>query len=67
MASWEQTVLRLVQESEELSEYVSQLEAASDESAGEERMAGQQVPSGESIADELERFLRERDQGGSGA
>ena len=66
VASWEQTVLRLVQESEELSEYVSRLEAASDESAGEERMAGQQVPSGESIADELERFLREQDQGGSG-
>jgi len=66
VASWEQTVLRLVQESEELSEYVSRLEAASDESAGEERMAGQQVPSGESIAAELERFLREQDQGGSG-
>jgi predicted ATP-grasp superfamily ATP-dependent carboligase len=67
VASWEQTVLGLVQESEELSEYVSRLEAASDESAGEERMAGQQVPSGESIAAELERFLREQDQGGSGA
>jgi proteasome assembly chaperone (PAC2) family protein len=67
VASWEETVLRLVEESDELTEYVSRLEAASDESAGEERLAEQQVPSGESIAAELERFLREQEQGGTSA
>jgi proteasome assembly chaperone (PAC2) family protein len=67
VASWEQGVLRLVEESEELTEYVSRLEAASDQSAEGERLAEQQVPSGEAIAAELERFLREQDQGGAGS
>jgi proteasome assembly chaperone (PAC2) family protein len=60
--SWEQTVLGVVQESDELTEYVARLEAAADETAGQTRLGEGQVPSGEAIAAELERYLRE--QGG---
>jgi proteasome assembly chaperone (PAC2) family protein len=63
--SWEQTVLGVVQESEQLTEYVAGLEAAADESGGQARLAEGQVPSGEAIAAELERFLREQGDGGS--
>ncbi|MDP8956712.1 MAG: PAC2 family protein [Actinomycetota bacterium] len=62
-ATWEEGVVRLVSESEELSEYVSRLEAAADMSTEQARMSEEPVPSGEVIAAELERFLR--DQGGS--
>ena len=61
--SWEQTVLGVVQESDELTEYVARLEAALDESEGRTGMSQEQVPSGESIAAELERFLREQGPG----
>jgi predicted ATP-grasp superfamily ATP-dependent carboligase len=64
-ATWEEGVLRLVNESEELSEYVSRLEAAADMSSEQTRMSEEPMPSGEVIAAELERFLRE--QGGSSA
>jgi predicted ATP-grasp superfamily ATP-dependent carboligase len=65
VTSWEQTVLGLVQESDELTDYVARLEAAADENAGQARLGEEQVPSGESIAAELERYLRE--QGGGEA
>lgn len=55
--TWEEGVLRLVQESEELREYVHRLEAAAEESMEEDQM-----PSGDALAAELERYLRE--QGG---
>jgi predicted ATP-grasp superfamily ATP-dependent carboligase len=61
--SWEQTVLGVVQESDELTEYVARLEAALDENEGRTGMSQEQVPSGESIAAELERFLREQGPG----
>jgi predicted ATP-grasp superfamily ATP-dependent carboligase len=65
VGNWEETVLRLVQESDELTDYVSRLEAAADESLGQVRLADEPVPSGESIAAELERFLKEQgDPGG---
>jgi predicted ATP-grasp superfamily ATP-dependent carboligase len=63
-AGWEEGVLRLIQESEELNEYVQRLEAAADEGM-RGPLADQPVPSGEALAAELERFLRE--QGGEGA
>ena len=55
--AWEEGVLRLLQESEELAEYVGRLEAAA-----EEAMEAEQMPSGDALAAELERYLRE--QGG---
>jgi proteasome assembly chaperone (PAC2) family protein len=58
---WEESVAKLIQESEELSEYVGKLEAAADQNLGEVRM---EPVSGDAIAAELERFLREQDQGG---
>ena len=64
-ATWEEGVARLVSESEELSDYVSRLETAADVSAEQTRLSEQPMPSGEVIAAELERYLRE--QGGSSA
>ena len=58
---WEESVARLIQESDELSEYVGKLEAATDQNLGEVRM---EPASGEAIAAELERFLREQDSEG---
>jgi predicted ATP-grasp superfamily ATP-dependent carboligase len=55
--AWEEGVLALIQESEELAEYVGRLEAAAEESIDQEQM-----PSGDALAAELERYLRE--QGG---
>jgi proteasome assembly chaperone (PAC2) family protein len=63
VSSWEQTVLGVVEESDELTEYVARLEAALDENEGRTGMSQEQVPSGESIAAELERFLREQGPG----
>jgi predicted ATP-grasp superfamily ATP-dependent carboligase len=57
--AWEEGVVRLVQESDELGEYVRRLEAAA-----EEEMANESIPSGDALAAELERYLRE--QGGEG-
>src|SRR6266511_336446 len=54
--AWEEGVLRLVQESDELGEYVNRLETAVDQHVEDE------VPSGEALAAELERYLR--DHGG---
>jgi predicted ATP-grasp superfamily ATP-dependent carboligase len=58
---WEEGVVRLVGESEELGEYVQRLEAATDEGTIGVPLTDQPV-SGDAIAAELERFLRE--QGG---
>jgi predicted ATP-grasp superfamily ATP-dependent carboligase len=55
--AWEEGVLRLIHESEELAEYVGRLEAAAEES-----LDAEQMPSGDALAAELERYLRE--QGG---
>ena len=60
---WEQTMLGAMEESDELTEYVARLEAAADESVGQARLTEEQVPSGEAIAAELERFLRELGDG----
>jgi predicted ATP-grasp superfamily ATP-dependent carboligase len=61
-AGWEGGVGRLVAESEELTQYVERLEAAADESTqGQVRLEG--PISGEAIAAELERFLREQEGG----
>jgi predicted ATP-grasp superfamily ATP-dependent carboligase len=65
VGSWEQTVLSVLGESEELTEYVAGLEAAADEGSDQTEMGEEQVPSGEAIAAELERFLREQGDGGS--
>jgi predicted ATP-grasp superfamily ATP-dependent carboligase len=78
-AAWEEGVSRLVRESEELSGYVDRLEsaalqaehdAASEASTPSEGipLPGGRVPSGDAIAAEFERFLREQrgDGGGDG-
>ena len=57
---WEESVAKLIHESEDLTEYVARLEAAADESLREVV----EPASGESIAAELERFLREQDRKG---
>jgi predicted ATP-grasp superfamily ATP-dependent carboligase len=62
VAAWEQGVAQLLTESDELAEYVNRLESAADESADDAGMSDQGVPSGDAIAAELERYLRE--QGG---
>ncbi|HEX9236429.1 MAG TPA: PAC2 family protein, partial [Actinomycetota bacterium] len=58
---WEEEVGRLVEGSDELAEYVRRLESAADEAAstGEPPV----IPSGDSIAAEVERFLREQGRG----
>ena len=60
-AAWEQRVSELVAENETLAEYVQRLE----EAAPEEPPLP--LVSGESLAAELERFLRERDGGREGS
>jgi predicted ATP-grasp superfamily ATP-dependent carboligase len=65
-SAWEDTVARLVAESEELAEYVDRLEAAADENLPQVRMNEETVPSGDAIAAELERFLREQEGGPAG-
>jgi len=71
--AWEEGMVGLVQESEELSDYVSRLEQASDAPVSDEADDGgllargsidRPLPSGDAIAAEVERFLRE--QGGPG-
>ncbi len=63
VGSWEQTMLGAMEESDELTEYVARLEAAADENIGRARLSEEQVPSGDAIAAELERFLREQGDG----
>jgi proteasome assembly chaperone (PAC2) family protein len=69
-AAWEDGVLDLVKESDELSEYVARLEEAADqpgraavegsEGGAGELLSDRPLPSGDAIAAEVERFLRER-------
>jgi proteasome assembly chaperone (PAC2) family protein len=59
---WERGVARLLEESEELSEYVGRLESASED---DEPIEEETVPSGDAIAAELERYLREQSEDGS--
>ena len=61
MTAWEARVSELVAENETLTEYVQRLEEAAPQ--------GQPMPlvSGDSLAAELERFLRERDGGREGS
>jgi proteasome assembly chaperone (PAC2) family protein len=61
VGTWEAKVSELVQENETLTEYVQRLE----EAAGEEPPLP--MVSGETLAAELERFLRERDGGREGS
>ncbi|HXY71326.1 MAG TPA: PAC2 family protein [Actinomycetota bacterium] len=58
---WEEGVGSLLEDNEELRDYVRQLEEAVDE--GETELQTE-VPSGDSIAAELERFLRDRESPG---
>ena len=58
---WEEGVGNLLEDNEELRDYVRQLEEAVDE--GETELQTE-VPSGDSIAAELERFLRDRESPG---
>jgi len=59
-AQWEEGVREVVEGSEELSDYVRRLEAAADEALGRDRM---EPASGEALAAEVERFLREQGRG----
>jgi len=59
---WEDSVGRLLEENDELGAYVQQLEQAVDSGETEIRVT-EDIPSGEAIAAELERFLRDRDSG----
>ncbi len=58
---WEEGVTRLLSESEELADYVGRLEAAADEAM--RPGSGGEEPSGEALAAEVERFLREQERG----
>jgi proteasome assembly chaperone (PAC2) family protein len=71
--AWEEGMVGLVQESDELSEYVTRLEQASDVMGPDQGdddgllargSIDRPLPSGDAIAAEVERFLRE--QGGAG-
>jgi predicted ATP-grasp superfamily ATP-dependent carboligase len=66
VGAWEHGVAQLIAESDELAEYVSRLESATDDTVGDIRMPDQSVPSGDAIAAELERFLREQGGGNEG-
>lgn len=63
-AAWEDGVTRLLSENDELREYVEQLESLQEQPVSEARIEGA-IPSGDAIAAEVERFLRERDDGPS--
>jgi len=58
---WEEGVGNLLEDNEELRDYVRQLEEAVDEGQTELQT---EVPSGEAIAAELERFLRDQERPG---
>ncbi|HEY1331578.1 MAG TPA: PAC2 family protein [Actinomycetota bacterium] len=62
---WEAGVSQFVNENDELAEYVRRLEANADEGDVEIRVGEAEVPSGDAIAAELERYLQER-TGGEG-
>jgi proteasome assembly chaperone (PAC2) family protein len=59
--TWERGIARLVEDSDELREYVGRLETAADESAAQ--VEERSVPSADAIAAEVERFLKEQGSG----
>jgi predicted ATP-grasp superfamily ATP-dependent carboligase len=59
---WEESVGQLLEENDELGAYVQQLEQAVDSGDTEIRIT-EDIPSGDAIAAELERFLRENESG----
>jgi len=60
-ATYEERVTEMVASDEDVQAYVPLLEARSDERAHEEQMTEQDLPSGDALAAELEKFLRDRD------
>jgi uncharacterized phage infection (PIP) family protein YhgE len=64
-SEWERGVSQIIDENEELSEYVEGLEEAAANGSEGVKLADQPMPSGDAIAAELERFLREQDGSGS--
>jgi hypothetical protein len=60
VAIWEKQVRDVIEEDENLLSYVSRLE----EAAVREQPLGQ-IPSGDQLAEELERYLRENPGGGA--
>jgi predicted ATP-grasp superfamily ATP-dependent carboligase len=65
--TWEQSVARMVEDNDELAEYVGRLEAAAhevlDQDADRDAAGQEPVPSGDAIAAEVERYLREQGEG----
>jgi hypothetical protein len=64
-ARWEESVARLLEENDELSAYVERLESAADAAdavSGDDPAGGNggPIPSGEDLALELERYLKEQ-------
>jgi predicted ATP-grasp superfamily ATP-dependent carboligase len=69
---WERSIARLLEENEELSEYVDRLETAAEASEQLERVddddqgsltGDEPIPSGDAIAAEVERFLKDQSAG----
>ncbi len=56
----------MVAEDDEVQAYVKMLEERSDERADEEQIDPSKLPSGDALAAELERFLREGNEGQEG-
>jgi predicted ATP-grasp superfamily ATP-dependent carboligase len=65
-SKWEEGVGRLVEDSDDLKVYVGRLEAAADEGMGSGRLSEEAMPSGDAIAAEVERFLRDQGEEGPG-
>lgn len=60
-AAYEDRVSEMVAADDDVQAYVQLLEARSDERAHEEQMGENELPSGDALAAELEKFLRDRD------
>jgi hypothetical protein len=58
---WLEGVTEFIGQNEELAEYVERLESAAEE-GGQERLLEGPMPSGDAIAAELERYLREQEE-----
>jgi predicted ATP-grasp superfamily ATP-dependent carboligase len=67
---WEEGVAKLLDDNDELADYVRRLEEAADapddEDGGGSVVAAEPIPSGDAIAAEVERFLREQSGGEPG-
>ncbi len=62
-AAYEQRISEMVASDEDVQSYVRLLEERADERALEEQLDPSKLPSGETLAAELERFLRNRSEG----